>query len=107
MHWLSWNQALKPFMVAIEFTLIWLGEIKGFSRMRSILDSEGVSATVDALSCRPKSAATLTCSKDVAFLAKNVSILCVVFLFLEILSFSPASFEHHFYACDQTSLNRV
>ena len=85
----------------------------GWERSRSssesgvILDSEGASGTVGALSCKSKSAATLTCSKDVAFLAKNVSILCVVFFFLEIVSFSLFFFEHRFYACSQTSLNRV
>ena len=76
-------------------------------RSTAILDSEGASATADALSCKPKSAATLTCSKDLAFLAKNVSILCVVFFFLEIVSFSLFFFEHHFYACGETSLYRV
>ena len=42
---------------------------------------------VDALSYKPKSVASLTYSKDVAFLVKNVSILCVVFLILDIVSF--------------------
>ena len=42
---------------------------------------------IDALSCKPKSVVSLTCSEDVAFLVKNVSILCFVFLILDIVSF--------------------
>jgi len=72
-----------------------------------ISDSESASATVDVLSFKPKSAASLTCWEDVAFLAKNVSILYVVFLILDIVSFFSFFFEHRFYACSQTSLNRV
>ena len=54
-----------------------------------ISDSEGASAPGDALSCKSKSVASLTYAEDVAFLAKkkNVSILCVVFLILDIVSF--------------------
>ena len=68
------------------------------------MDSEGVSAPVNALSCKPKSVASLSCSEDVDFFAKNVSILCVVFLILNIVSFF--SFQHYFYACSQTSLKK-
>jgi len=80
---------------------------RGAAEWGVISDSEGPSATVDALSCKPKSAAFLTCWEDVAFLAKNVSILCVVFLILDIVFFSLFFFEHYFYACSQTSLNTV
>jgi len=77
---------------------------RGSTEWGVISDSEDASATVDALSCKPVSC-VFDLLRECSFLSKKcINFMCCLpylgncFLF---------SFEHHFYACSQTSLNKI